>query len=61
MGSIMRFCPVYWTYGLIEFSREVGVATSAPNEQRTEFYQQYNEDGENKYIPIKSIEHVEGS
>ena len=57
----MGFCPVYWTYSLIEFRQEVSVATSAPNEQRTESYQQYNEDGENKYIPIKFIEHVEGS
>lgn len=57
----MGFCPVYWTYGLIEFRQAVSVATSAPNEQRTEFYQQYDEDDENKYISMKSIEHVEGS
>ena len=57
----MGFCPVYWTYGLIEFRQEVSDASSASNEQRTEFCQQYDEDGENKYIPIKSIEHVEGS
>lgn len=53
--------PVYWTYSLIEFKQEVSAATSALNEQRTEFYQQYDEDSENKYIPIKSIEYVEGS